>query len=125
MERAGIFLMTSDEKEGWGVVLNEAMNSGCAVVASHAAGGAPILLRQNDNGYLYPSGNTEALYERVKYLLVHPEEQERLGLSAYRTVTEHWNAETAAERLITLIRCMMNGDVYPMPYTDGICSPAL
>jgi len=125
MERAGIFLMTSDEKEGWGVVLNEAMNSGCAVVASHAAGGAPVLLRQNDNGYLYPSGNTEALYERVRYLLDHPAEQERLGLSAYRTVTEHWNAETAAERLITLIRCMMDGDVYPMPYTDGICSPAL
>lgn len=125
MERAGIFLMTSDAKEGWGVVLNEAMNSGCAVVASHAAGGAPVLLRQNGNGYLYPSGNTEALYERVKYLLDHPVEQERLGLSAYRTVTEHWNAETAAERLLTLIRCMMDGDTHPMPYTDGICSPAL
>ena len=125
MERAGIFLMTSDAKEGWGVVLNEAMNSGCAVVASHAAGGAPVLLRQNGNGYLYPSGNTEALSERVKYLLDHPVEQERLGLSAYRTVTEHWNAETAAERLLTLIRCMMDGDTHPMPYTDGICSPAL
>lgn len=125
MELAGIFLMTSDAKEGWGVVLNEAMNSGCAVVASHAAGGAPILLRQNDNGYLYPSGNTDVLYDRVKYLLDHPMEQERLGLSAYRTVAEHWNAETAAERLLTLIRCMMDGDTSPMPYADGICSPAL
>ncbi len=125
MECAGIFLMTSDAKEGWGVVLNEAMNSGCAVVASHAAGAAPILLRQNDNGYLYVSGNTDELYDRVKYLLEHPSEQERLGMSAYRTVTEHWNAETAAERLIVLIRCMMDGHARPMPYTDGICSPAL
>ena len=34
MEKASIYLFTSDRQEGWGVVLNEAMNSGCAVVAS-------------------------------------------------------------------------------------------
>lgn len=33
MERADIYLFTSDRGEGWGAVLNEAMNSGCAVVA--------------------------------------------------------------------------------------------
>ncbi|MBO6297416.1 MAG: glycosyltransferase, partial [Lachnospiraceae bacterium] len=33
MERSDIFLFTSDEKEGWGAVLNEAMNSGCMVIA--------------------------------------------------------------------------------------------
>ncbi len=36
MERADVFLFTSDFNEGWGAVLNESMNSGCAVVASHA-----------------------------------------------------------------------------------------
>ena len=30
MENAQIFLFTSDRGEGWGVVLNESMNSGCA-----------------------------------------------------------------------------------------------
>ena len=38
MEKADIYLFTSDFGEGWGAVLNEAMNSGCAVVASHAIG---------------------------------------------------------------------------------------
>ncbi len=38
MEQANIFLFTSDYNEGWGAVLNEAMNSGCSVVASHAIG---------------------------------------------------------------------------------------
>ena len=33
MEKAQIFLFTSDYKEGWGAVLNEAMNSGCAEAA--------------------------------------------------------------------------------------------
>ena len=43
MEQAGIFLFTSDRKEGWGAVLNEAMNSGCAVAASEAVGSVPDL----------------------------------------------------------------------------------
>ena len=30
MEKASIYLFTSDKQEGWGAVLNEAMNSGCA-----------------------------------------------------------------------------------------------
>ena len=38
MEKADIYLFTSDFNEGWGAVLNESMNSGCAVVASHAIG---------------------------------------------------------------------------------------
>ena len=36
MERADIFLFTSDYKEGWGAVLNEAMNARCAIVAVHS-----------------------------------------------------------------------------------------
>ncbi len=124
MEHAGIFLMTSDGKEGWGVVLNEAMNSGCAVVASHAAGAAPILIDQANNGYLYPSENTEKLYECVKHLLDHPSKQQRMGIAAYQTVTQHWNAETAAERLVSLMRQMLEGHVCPTPYNGGICSLA-
>ncbi|MDE5679415.1 MAG: glycosyltransferase, partial [Lachnospiraceae bacterium] len=41
MEQADIFLFTSDYREGWGAVLNEAMNSGCAVVANCAVGAVP------------------------------------------------------------------------------------
>lgn len=53
MERAGTFLFTSDRNEGWGAVLNEAMNSGCAVVASSAAGATPYLIRDAANGFAY------------------------------------------------------------------------
>ena len=34
MEKADIFLFTSDRREGWGAVANEAMNSACALVVS-------------------------------------------------------------------------------------------
>ena len=43
MEEAGIYLFTSDRQEGWGAVLNEAMNSGCAIVASHSIGSVPLV----------------------------------------------------------------------------------
>jgi len=76
------------------------------------------------NGYLYPSGDLERLYESVRHLLSDPSKQQRMGIAAYQTVTQHWNAETAAERLVSLMRQMLEGHVCPAPYNDGICSLA-
>lgn len=124
MERAGIYLFTSDRKEGWGAVLNEAMNSGCAVVASSDAGATPYLIRHNENGMCYRSGDVEALYQNVKYLLDHPEEQLRMGRAAYKTIVEEWNADVAAERLIALANRILEGDKCPDLFSDGPCSYA-
>ena len=51
MEKASIFLFTSDQNEGWGVVLNEAMNSACAVVANQEIGAVPFLINHSENGF--------------------------------------------------------------------------
>ena len=50
MEEADIFLFTSDRREGWGVVLNEAMNSACAIVANKDIGAVPFLIEDGVNG---------------------------------------------------------------------------
>lgn len=102
MESAGIYLFTSDFHEGWGAVLNEAMNSGCAVVVSHAIGSVPYLIDRGNNGLIYQSGDLDGLYGHVRFLLDNPSEQRRLGEAAYRTITQQWNAQNAAERLIGL-----------------------
>lgn len=124
MEQSNIFLFTSDYQEGWGAVLNEAMNSGCAVVASHAIGSVPYLLKHNKNGLIYRSGDVDGLYESVKYLMDTPGEQERLGKAAYETITGLWNAEVAAERLINLSEHLLAGEKYPDLYRTGPCSRA-
>ena len=124
MERAGIYLFTSDRYEGWGAVLNESMNSGCAVVASHLIGAVPYLMKHNENGLIYHSGNVNELYEKVKYLLNNPREQERLGKAAYETITDEWNAEIAAERLINLSEHLLSGEKHPDLYKTGPCSKA-
>lgn len=124
MEKAGIFLFTSDRQEGWGAVLNEAMNSGCAVVASDAIGSVPYLVKDRENGLVYHSGRVDELFEKVKWLLEHPEEQRCLGENACRTITELWNAEVAAERFIQLAQAILDGDPSPDLFREGPCSRA-
>lgn len=124
MEHTEIFLFTSDRYEGWGAVLNESMNSGCAVVASHAIGAVPYLMKHNENGLVYHSGNVDELYAKVNYLLDNSAEQERLGRAAYETITGEWNAEVAAERLITLSERLLAGEKHPDLYQTGPCSRA-
>lgn len=119
MEKANIFLFTSDRHEGWGAVLNESMNSGCAVVANRAIGSVLYLLKHGENGYIYDNENE--LYDSVKMLLEHRETQEQFGREAYHSMLEMWNAEMAAERLLQMV-----GDIQAhgasTRFHDGPCS---
>lgn len=122
MEKANIFLFTSDFNEGWGAVLNEAMNSGCAVVASHAIGSVPFLIKHKENGLIYESGNINHLFESIKYLIDKNGESSFLGLNAYNTIKETWNAKEATKRLIELSKSLINGK--QLNFDDGPCSTA-
>ena len=124
MKKANVFLFTSDRQEGWGAVLNEAMNSGCSVVASHLAGATPYLIENERNGLIYESGNVSALCEKVEYLLCSPGAQARLGRAAYRTIAEVWNASVAANRLFQLSESILKGNKNPDLFEDGPCSRA-
>lgn len=111
MEQADIFLFTSDYREGWGAVLNEAMNSGCAVVANCGIGAVPFLLKPDKNGLIYPNKRTDIFYDNIVRLMKQPETMDRLGREAYRTMAEEWNAETAAKKLLTVLEGMLLGRV--------------
>lgn len=124
MERAGIFAFTSDFNEGWGAVLNEAMNSGCAVVASHAAGSTPYLVEDGKDGFIYKSCDVNGLYERLKTLLNSPSLQEDFGRAAYEKIVSEWNSDVAAERFVALCREILSGNKTPDLYESGPCSKA-
>lgn len=125
MERAQIFLFTSDYNEGWGAVLNEAMSNGCAVVASHAIGSVPFLIQDRENGLIYENGNFNDIYKKVSLLLKNQELQKSYGIKAYNTIFSLWNANIAAERVLKLASEIINGNKEPDIFLDGPCSKAV
>ncbi|MBQ3063849.1 MAG: glycosyltransferase [Clostridia bacterium] len=124
MEKNEIFIFTSDRNEGWGAVLNESMNSACAVVANSAIGSVPFLLTDGENGYMYRDGDFEDFYNKVKKLLDDADTRLRLSRNAYTTMAEEWNAENAARKLVVLCEQMLAGAYRPFPHESGVCSKA-
>ena len=100
MEKCHIHLFTSNYLEGWGAVVNEGMNSGCAEVVNVEVGAAPFLIEHGKNGLVYKDGSYEDMEEQVKYLLNHPQKAAEMGMEAYKTIESQWNAEEAASRLL-------------------------
>lgn len=109
MERSDIFLFTSDEKEGWGAVLNEAMNSGCMVIARPEIGAVPYLLQQNINGKVI-GNRIEYLAGCIGWEIVHREQRRELGERAYQTMVRYWNAENAAAQFLRVAKGMLAGE---------------
>lgn len=121
MDRADIFVFGSNFYEGWGAVVNEAMNSACALVVSHAVGSAAYLIRSGENGYVYKFADVDELTEKLKALVTDKELRENFGREAYKTITELWTAEVAAERFIGLCKAIERGDDYRSLYERGPC----
>lgn len=123
MEKANIFLFTSDKNEGWGAVLNEAMNSACAVVASSEIGSVPFLIDDGKNGFIYEGGNFDDIYMKTKALATNQELREKMGIAAYSSIEKEWNAEIATKRFIGICENLLK----KMPlsvYETGPCSQA-
>lgn len=122
MEESQIFLATSDQNEGWGATVNESMNSGCAVVASHAIGAVPFLIEDEKNGLVFKSKDMESLYLKVKWLIEHPDQICKLGKNAYYTIRDVWNADVASSNILKLVEDLKQGIEPKIPY--GPCSRA-
>lgn len=122
MEEAEIFLFTSNYLEGWGAVLNESMNSACAVVAGSGIGAVPFLIKHRNNGLVYKTGHYHEFQEQVLTLCQDEELRKKLGMSAYHTIAELWNPKEAADRLYRFCEGLIEGRV--VPEKEGPLSPA-
>ena len=108
MEKANIFIGTSDSNKGWGAVINESMNAGCAVVASKKMGSVPFLIKNRENGLIF---NTfEEFENEVKEVIDNKELREKLSKNAYEFITEKWTAKIATENLLKLFESILAGN---------------
>lgn len=122
MSESDIFLFTSDRNEGWGAVLNEAMGCGCCVLANDAIGAVPYLVRDGVNGVVYHNGNQLELNKKLRSLMDNPTERGRLGAQARKELETIWSPRNAAECLLKLSECLINGEGTPID--EGPCSKA-
>lgn len=115
MRDADVFLITSNRREGWGAVINEALSEGTPVVSSTAIGGAGFLIEDGKNGFLFKTHSARDAAERISQ--IYDGSQKEYSEEAIKTL-DLWNYQIAAQRLCTVIDELLNNR-NPTEYTYG------
>lgn len=121
MEKASVFIATSGREEGWGAVLNEAMNSGCICFAKREMGAAGFLINSGTSGWIYD--DIRELPDQLESLY-REDRNDRIRKAAYTCILKEWNGIIAAERIVGLINSILRKENVEM-YADGPCSRVL
>ena len=118
--RDGDVLVLPSRFDGWGAVVNEAMEHGLAVVASDAVGSAGMLLEEGENGVTFPSENVDRLVAIISRLITNPKLTREMGQASRRRITQ-FRPQEAARRTAALCRGLAGHA--PMPeFEHGFCS---
>ncbi|WP_051199170.1 glycosyltransferase family 4 protein [Butyrivibrio hungatei] len=123
MKDSDIFLFTSNYLEGWGAVVNEAMQCGCAVVASKEAGSVPFLIKDGENGLTYKNGDCDEFKKKVLSLFQEKYKILQFAKNGYDTIEKVWNAKNASMEFVRFCREYIDGAV-PRPADIGPMSKA-
>ena len=99
------------------------MNSGCACVASHAAGSTNFVISDGVDGMIYTNGDVNMLYEKTKKLATDSTYRQQVAKNAYDKIFNVWNPTKSTLRLIEIIEAILNKTELPV-FKDGPCSKA-
>jgi glycosyltransferase involved in cell wall biosynthesis len=86
-----IFVLPS-ERESWGLVVNEAMNSGRAIIVNDRIGAGADLVHAGQNGFVYPFGDVDALSICLRSILRDPERCRSMGQRSLKII-DRWSFE--------------------------------
>jgi glycosyltransferase involved in cell wall biosynthesis len=100
MRRADVIVRPSFS-EGMPLSLLEAMATRVSLVVSDIPGNND-LIRDGENGLLFPAGNVERLVEQLNRLVRSPELRRKLAENAWRDAQQYTWERTAAGTLETL-----------------------
>ncbi len=93
-------------REPWGLVVNEAMDRGLAVIASDAVGAAAGgLVRDGENGLIVPAGDAAALSAAIERLCADPQLLHDMGVRGAEDVRAY-SASAWAEGFTTALRTL-------------------
>jgi glycosyltransferase involved in cell wall biosynthesis len=111
-----IFVLPSI-REPWGLVVNEAMSAGCAVVVSDQVGCGPDLVRHGQNGYTFRAGDIDQLAHTLKLITANPVRCREMGEKS-REIIRGWSFEQDVIGLRTAVAHVIGA--LPRDDTAGI-----
>ena len=88
-DAADVFVLPS-RQEPWGLVVNEAMNAGRAIVVSDRVGSGPDLVRPGENGAIVAAGDADALAAALRDVLASRERTAAMGRRSLEII-EGWS----------------------------------
>jgi glycosyltransferase involved in cell wall biosynthesis len=100
-----VFVLPS-ESEPWGLIVNEVMNAGRAIIASNQVGCGPDLVRDGVNGYVYPVGDIDALAKALAAVLDDRDKVVQMG-RASAEIIGRWNFERDIDGIRSAIDAVM------------------
>jgi trehalose synthase len=100
LARAFVHIST---REGFGLVVTEAMWQGTPVIGSTAGGIAKQVL-DGQTGFLVDPLDEEAVVDKLHFLLTHPEESSRMGEQGREQVRTHFLLPELLRRYIILLQ---------------------
>jgi len=87
---ANAFVMCSDYGETWGLSVNEAMNFSLPVLLSDRCGCAADLVKEGENGFVFPAGNIDTLTIALRSMInSSPEQLNIMGKKSLQKVNDH------------------------------------
>jgi glycosyltransferase involved in cell wall biosynthesis len=88
---ATVFVLPS-RHEPWGLIVNEVMNAGRAVIVSDEVGCQPDLIEDGVEGCVFPAGDVEGLTDALRRVLATPETAVAMGQRAFAKI-QTWDFE--------------------------------
>lgn len=99
---ASDILVLPSEYEPFGVVVNEAMLCGCCVVVSDHVGARFDLVREGETGFVFPTGDVEALARLLNKIAADQPKLGRIGETARGRMSE-WSQKQSASATLRAI----------------------
>lgn len=99
---ADVFVLPSTD-EPWGLIINEAMNFGLPIITTDKVGASPDLVKDGENGFIYPVGNIEKLENYLLKLVYEPELREKMGKRSLEIISR-WSYKEDVEGILAALK---------------------
>ena len=101
--------ISSSCSESLGKVLIEAMAAGLPVVATETTGSKEIV-KDGENGFLVPIGDSESLAKKILFLLNNPEKAEQMGKKGQQMVKKRFEQQKIIKQIIKFWKELSKND---------------